>query len=403
MRRMILACLLLCPAALADTLGGLSFEAPAGWTRQEQPAGLMFTRPLPAEEGRNARPGTAMILVARPEAARVGRFEAIMTAWTRNPEQLAEARPRIREGETLQGGRMRIEERSGGRPRLQAVHIGLEVQGNRALVALLLVNPPRQAAREARGEFAGLVRSLRLNGDGAGFALTPPRGAGGLDGHYTRMVTGLMPNAFGGMDMRADMRSLTFAPDGLFIREPPAPEGVAAACAETPQRCGTYALSGRNITLLEVEDEFGRVSRRTLPLSRESRGIELDGDLWRRVEPFAPGTRLEGVWRYSFASSGSTAFSSGSVAVQRSLTLSRDGTWRRTGWAGASSTSEVGGGRSGVTTSAPRRDNNGRYEIAGHVLTLRDMAGAEQRLSIFRGDPGSDNMLVIDGQNYLRR
>lgn len=402
MRRLLLAFLMLSPGALAETFGGLSFEAPEGWQRQEQSGGLVFTRALPAGAGRNARPGQAMIAIARP-GAQAGLFEAALSAWTRAPEQLAEARPRVREGETVEGGRFRIEERSRTRPSLRAVHIGMEHDGRRALLTLLLVNPPRDAARQARAEFAALVRSLRLNGDGRGFVLEPPRGAGALEGHYTRMETRLVPNAFGGMDYRADMRSLTFAPDGRFIREPPAPEGVAAACAETPQRCGTYALSGRDITLLEVEDEFGRVSRRRVPLAREANGIELDGTRWRLVAPFEPGTRLEGVWRYSFASSGSTAFSSGSVAVERSLTLSRDGTWRRTGWAGASSTSEVGGGRSGVTTSAPRPDSGGRYEIAGHVLTLRDAAGGEERFSIFRGDPGSENMLVINGQNYLRR
>ncbi|MBU8537534.1 hypothetical protein [Falsiroseomonas tokyonensis] len=404
MRRLLLAALLLPPAALAETLDGISFEAPAGWQRQEQRGGLVFTRPLPAEPGRRAaRPGNAMIVLRRPGPA-TGDFEAAMNGWARAPEQLAEARPRRRDGETLEGGRFRIEERSGSRPTLRAVHIGLEQQGRRVLLALLLVNPPREAGRAARQDFAAMVRSLRLNGDGRGFVLDPPRGGGAkLEGHFTRMQTGVVPNAFGGMDFRADMRSLTFSPDGLFRSDPPAAQSLAEACAAEPRGCGTYTLSGGTITLREVEDEFGRVSRRTLPIARQSNGITLDGANWRRVEPFAPGTRLDGLWRHTFASSGSTAFSSGSVAVERSLALSRDGSYRRTGWSGASSTSEVGGGRSGVTTSAPRRDSSGRYELSGHVLLLRDEAGREERLSIFRGDPDSENLLVINGQNYLRR
>lgn len=44
-----------------------------------------------------------------------------------------------------------------------------------------------------------------------------------------------------------------------------------------------------------------------------------------------------------------------------------------------------------------------RYELSGHVLTLRGEDGSEERLSIFRGDPGSEGLLVIQGSNYLRR
>ncbi|WP_439595738.1 hypothetical protein [Falsiroseomonas sp.] len=402
MRRLLLVFLLASPAALAESFGGLDIALPAGWQRQEQAAGLLFTRDLPAESGRrNARPGRAMIAIARSDVAR-GDFDTAFTAWLRTPEQLAEdRRPRRREGETAQGGRFRIEERSGGNPTMRAVHIGLEREGRPVLLLLLLVNPPREAGRAARADFAALVRSLHLGPDGTGLVPQPP--AEPLEGHFTRMATSLVPNAFGGTDYRADMRSLTFAPDGRFASEPPPPEGLAAHCATVPRDCGSYALAGGTITLREVEDEFGRFSRRTLPLRREAAGLSLDGESWRRVEPFAAGTRLEGVWRYSFASSGSTAFSSGSVAVERSLALSRDGSWRRTGWAGASSTSEVGGRRSGVTTSAPRPDSSGRYELAGHVLLLRDSEGREERLSIFRGDPDSENLLVINGQNYLRR
>jgi hypothetical protein len=217
------------------------------------------------------------------------------------------------------------------------------------------------------------------------------------------MQTGLRPNAFGGTDFIAEMESLTFARDGRLMADPPPPAGLEKACASWPRGCGTYAIAGGTITLREVEDEFGRVRRRSAAIATSPTGLTIDGVAWRRVEPFAPGTRLDGTWRYSFASSGSTAFSSGSVAVERTLSLSRDGTWRRTGWAGGSSSTETGGGRSGVTTSAPARDSSGRYELSGHVLALRDAGGREERLSIFRGDADSDRLLVIDGSNYLRR
>ncbi|NGM20284.1 hypothetical protein G3576_09685 [Roseomonas stagni] len=397
MRRLLLAFLIAAPPALADSFAGLSFDPPPGWQRQEQPGGLMLSRELPADAGRGTpRPGRALILLTRPSAD----LATAMAAWVRTPEQLAQDRPRVREGETLGGGRMRIEERSGGRPTMRAIHIGMEEAGRRALLLLVIVNPPREASRAAREEFAAMVRSLRLNGDAP--ALTPP-GPGRLEGHFTRMQTGIRPNAFGGTDFTAEMQSLTFAPDGRFIADPPPPEGLAEACAIPRAGCGSYAVSGGTIVLREVEDEFGRVSRRSVPIAAAPSGLTIDGETWRRVEPFAPGTRLDGTWRYSFASSGSTGFSSGSVAVERTLALSRDGSWRRTGWAGGSSTTETGGGRSGVTTSAPRRESSGRYDLSGHVLVLRDAAGGEERLSIFRGDADSDRLLVIDGSNYLRR
>jgi hypothetical protein len=121
------------------------------------------------------------------------------------------------------------------------------------------------------------------------------------------------------------------------------------------------------------------------------------------VPPFSSDTRFNGEWRYFFASSGISDASSGSIAVERFLTLTPDGRFERSGWSGASSTMDTGGGTSGVTTSSDTPISSGSYQVDGHTLTLIGPSGESEKLSIFAPDVGSDELLVIDGNNYLKQ
>lgn len=153
----------------------------------------------------------------------------------------------------------------------------------------------------------------------------------------------------------------------------------------------------------DVGARFGIVEVEEKPLARDGEDLRIGDDLHRRVPPLPRGTAFEGTWRYLFASSGNGAFNSGSVSVERVLTLTRDGRFRRTGFAGVTSTVEGAGGTTGVTAGRQRPMESGRYEAGGYALELVGEDGRRERLSLFRPDRNSDGLLIIGGGNYLRR
>ncbi|OWV72672.1 hypothetical protein ATY76_07610 [Rhizobium sp. R339] len=55
-----------------------------------------------------------------------------------------------------------------------------------------------------------------------------------------------------------------------------------------------------------------------------------------------------------------------------------------------------------MTVSGERPGSSGRYRLSGYRLDLTDAAGKTESLSIFAPDKGSDGLLVINGQNYLK-
>lgn len=103
-----------------------------------------------------------------------------------------------------------------------------------------------------------------------------------------------------------------------------------------------------------VTSAYGTIEVETKPFSKKGDDLVIDADDYRAVPPFEDGATLDGEWVYNFASSGMTATSSGSVATSHTLTLRKNGTFERTRWSGASMTREVGGSRTGVTTSGDR-------------------------------------------------
>jgi hypothetical protein len=191
---------------------------------------------------------------------------------------------------------------------------------------------------------------------------------------------------------------------------PAGDEDVPAHCRRVPADCGSYRLLGagmlRGADRIEFRDmtrRYGLIEVEEKPFAREGEDLRIDGTTHRRVPPLPRGTVFDGTWRYFFASSGSTAFSSGSVAVERLLTLTRDGRFRRTGFSGASSSNEAGGARTGFTSGRERPAESGRYEAEGHRLTLIGEDGRRENLSLVLPEPGRDGLLVINGDNYLRR
>ncbi|WP_458094543.1 hypothetical protein [Roseomonas sp. WA12] len=392
---------------------GTAFEPPPGWTANPNARPGIWQVQRRFEDGRDR--GAASIQLARPIPAAAGEFDAVFGRLAGSVQGLEDKRPTARgEGVTAAGHRIRYDTRCCARR--NDVSVGTETVGisdgrRHAILMLVTMGLRRDAARQARADFDALVRSFRLNEADSPTAFAPPEGAGGLEGSFTHLHTGLTPNVFGGIDFQSENRIMVFDRGGLYSRVVPAGDGgVPAHCRDKPADCGTYRLLGGGmlrgadrIELREMTGRYGLIEVAEKPFAREGENLRIDDAVHRRLAPLPRGTVFNGTWRYFFASSGSSAAGSGSVAVERVLTLTRDGRFRRTGFSGASSTVETGGGRTGVTTGRDRPAESGRYEAEGYRLVLVGDDGRRETFSLILPDASGDALLVIDGDNYLRR
>ena len=397
-----------------QAVGQARFTLPAGWTGVPQQNGMWQGRRDFA--GGQRRGGTALVQVSRPISRAAGTADAVFSRLAGTIPELANKRPTTQgRGMTANGHPIRFDSRCCARRgdvSIGSDTVAIDDGAGTHVLSLISLNLRGDDARAARADFDAIVRSYRPRPGDHAFALQPPAGAGGLDGVFSHLSTGLRPNAFGGTDFVADMEVLVFDRGGLFSRAIPAGgDGIATHCQAKPTDCGTYQLSGggilgggERIEMREVGLRYGILDSETKPLRREATGLRIGDTLHAQVPPLPANTRFDGTWRYFFASSGSTAFASGSVSSEQLLTLTPDGRFRRTGFAGASSTSSAGGGTAGVTTGRRRPAESGRYDAAGSRLTLRGDDGAQEVLSLFRpGGETDDKLLVIDGNNYLKR
>lgn len=401
------------PAAAAQPplrYEGSLFDLPEGWAPLPNATGPNYiVQRSFAGDARGRGRGAALIQIAPPVTAPASQLEAIFTQATRSIPELAEERPTLRrEGETVNGHRIRYDTRCCGTRNgatLGSETVAIATGRTIHVLALVTVNLRGDSRRAAEADFDALVRSFRPTEADRAFSLQPPPGGGGLQGVYTHLDTGLRMNAFGGMDFYAESEVMVFDPSGLFSDNlPSGGRDMAAHCQAEPGDCGTYRLlqDGR-IELRETHSRFGLIEVEQESLVREGQDLRIGDTLHRFVPPLPADTRLEGRWRYFYGSAGSTAFSSGSVAVERLLTLTRDGRFRRSGFAGFSGSNDTGGGSSGVTVGSQRPAEQGRYRIEGYGLTLTGDDGRQEVFSLFMPDKDSDGVLTINGSNYLKR
>ena len=397
----VLACAALAGAparAATPDQAGSTLDLPDGWTRKDQAGGVLLLKPYKRDDG---QPGSAIILIATPLPGRLA------ASWPNSvaAQKLLAAEKPLQHGEDgrWDGGAIRWEVRCCriNDHKFESVHAGVEEAGVAHLFLLLLVEADKDTERAAEATLQALVRSVRATGRPP-LGPVPPSGAGGLAGLHTNLRTQLMPNAFGGMDFSVELDTMTFDPGGLFMRDVANGGSVAARCAKDLRGCGVYLVRGDRIELAEQDDAYGRVALSRVPFARKPDGaLQIDGNEWDDRPPFPPGSHLDGTWRYQWASSGSMAFSSGSVSVERTLTFTPDGRFRRTGYSGYSGTFETGDTHTGVVAAAPKPADGGSYTLDGYRLVLKADTGETQAMSVFRADPG-DGMLVIGGSNYVK-
>lgn len=399
------------PARAQDTaLGGMSFLLPAegaGWLRTAGDAtGLTLRKDLPPlATGRSG--GSALIVIRAPRTLGGASFAEAFAGFTRL-EALPDGRPlQTRSGVTVNGHTIAWVQRC-CRARngvyADAHFIGIDSPRGAVFAMLVTIGTRREDSGPLKADFAALVRSLRPAPGDRRLDFAPAPGDAGLEGAYTSLETGLRPNTFGGVDFYSENNVMLFGRGGVYARAvPPGGRDLAGYCREHPGDCGFYRLSRGGIVMEDVQNEYGMLQREEEPLARGTAELSIGEQRWRRVMPFPSGMRLDGSWRYFSASSGQGASSSGGVTVERVLTLTPDGRFTRTGFAGFSGSSEAGGTRTSVVTSNRRPVASGSYRLDGLQLQLAGEDGRSETLSVFRPDPGSDRLLVIDGDNYLRR
>lgn len=391
------------------TLGASSLEVPTafeGWTRKDAPDGVLFQR-LVEPAGPRGRKGFAIVLVNAPKPASAS-FDQAFAAFTHTLRQVpAEKALVTQDGSTLDGHRIHVEQRccrSTDGVVMNVWHVGVLSPGREQYLMLLVMGLEREAEAPIRDAFQAMVRSLRPSAVDRGFALARASGDGGLDGLYTRTVTGLSPNVFGGVNFIAHQETLLFEPGGLYATEVPRDGDLAAHCRTTPQECGTYAVKGgglfgraTRIARLVVETPFGMVRRTDEPLVREGETLKIGDTAYQHVRPFPAGQRLAGTWTHTWGTSGPT----GSVGGTHTLTLTADGRFTRDGFTGFATGMGPSSTGANVVGNTVRPSQAGRYAVEGYRLTLTGEDGRSEALSLFAPDAGSQKLLVIGGANYL--
>ena len=251
-----------------------------------------------------------------------------------------------------------------------------------------------------------LFRSIRLTPGDKGFRIEPPPKAGGLEGLYTRMDTGIRPNAFGGTDFYAEMKSLYFEKGGLFSRSPPDTNSLAEFCKKDFEQCGTYTLGGgwfslHDIELVDANAEFGMFEREKVDFRRVGEALQISGDEWTKVAP-VHGVRLDGTWGRFNASSGMTATSSGGVASWETFVFKKDGTFERSGGNSVSSSNTSADTTTSIAGGNDRPAIQGTYAIDAYTLTLTAADGTIEKRSFYATDPNDLDLLIINGSNFTR-
>lgn len=398
--------LLVTPAAAAE-INGLTMALPAGWKTASSGRLTMLQKDFP--ETAKAEKGIALIQIGKPVQAARSSLEAGLKVFVASMQDMDKEDPFIKHyGKTVNGHDIRVEERCCTRMkgvRVRQIVAGIANDERQVYLQLVQMNLKDERSDEAEADFAALVRSLKLDADDGDFRIAPTEGDGGLEGVFTYLDTGIRPNVFGGTDFYSESLIQVFDTNGLYSTElPTGGRSLADHCAETPTDCGLYKLTGGGlfsagkIEMHSVTSDYGTIETEVTALARDGDDLKIGERDYRAIPAFKEGSTLDGSWTSTFASSGMTATSSGSVASSRTLEMKPDGSFRRTGWHGASTSGEFGG----VTTNGKRAGETGTYTLSGYRLDLKHANGQTESLSIFEPDIGSDELLVINGSNYLK-
>lgn len=413
----LFSCLAFASAALAAPINvsGITLDLPpdsTGWTSETGKAGsLLMQRQLTDEDGEKS---AAIIQVTTPITQ--GSFEANLAAMMKTIPELADEEPLLDyDGVTPAGYKISMRDICCGRRDgigLSSIVVGVEMPDrSQRFLMLLTMNMDSDQRDLVENEFAYFVRSLRPEGQAEAPRLAPEDGDGGIEGVYTTLRTGLQINPFGGMDFQADSLIMAFDKGGLFSHEiPAAGKSMAEHCAASPDQCGTYRLEGgglfggpQKLTLRELNSDYAILQTEEVDFARDGDDLKVGSDDYTHIPPFGRDTKFNGTWRYFWAQTGSMAFSSTSVSSERILRMGNDGRFTMDGWSGFMSSNTIGDSTTSTAGNSDKPQESGRYEVDGYTLRLIGDDGNTVAMSLFAPDIGSDGLLVLNGNNYLKQ
>lgn len=393
---------------------GIAVDLPpdsTGWSQESGSGGnVLLQRDMVDEDGERSA-----ALVQIGGRITQGSFESNLAIMLQTVPELAEEDTMLEaDGVTPAGYRVAMRDVCCGYRddiSLSSVVVGYELPDrSQRFLMLLTMNMSSDQREIAEADFAYMVRSFRTADMPARAQLTPQNGDGGLEGVYSTLRTGLALNPFGGMDFQADSLIMAFDKSGLFSTViPPSGRSIAEHCAAEPGDCGTYRIEGgglfggpQKITIRNVETDYAVLETEELEFGRDGETLKLGSDDYRHIPPLSGDTRFEGSWRYFWAQTGSGAFSSNSVSVERVLEMGKDGRFTMQGWSGFSSSNDMGTGEVSTAGGSERPVESGRYEVDAYALRLIGDDGKIVTMSLFAPDVGSDGLLVLNGNNYIK-
>lgn len=176
--------------------------------------------------------------------------------------------------------------------------------------------------------------------------------------------------------------------DGTVVRNPVAGvEAIAQERAQRPQDVGTYRIDGANL-VMSLDGDVSSAYERA-----DGGCFNWDAGSFCPVEPFARGTRVDGVY------TGGASVGGGAVMAASTVTFRADGTYSLSSVASVKTGTEAG-------TVGSSGNWQGRYRFDGNALILTPDTGAEQRYSSFPyddGSPGPAPRRIYFGGGMLKR
>ena len=226
----------------------------------------------------------------------------------------------------------------------EAHFVDIENPRGAVFLMLVMVGTRRKDTGSLEAEFAAVVRTVRPSPADHVLDFAAMSGDAGLEGAWITLATRLRPNTSGGIDLFADKRSHAVRPRRHFRpRRSARQAGAGCFLRREAARMRLLSLAHGSIVVEKVANDHGMLEREERPLTCSATELGIGTQRWRPVVPLAVGSRLDGSWRHLFASAGQGAFSSGGVTVKRVLTLTPNGRFTRTGFAGFSGSNEAGG------------------------------------------------------------
>lgn len=388
-------------------VGDASFVVPATWRVGKTTAtGSLYQRPA-----KDRGSFTAFVLEQKPmqgdpKASFAMNVRGMFPGKTPELKYIYEAKTRtglaafqVRDGSQLM---------TGGRSKSVALRaVGVQLPGNQMFVILLISSDGYAGKSDAEKELGAVVSSLSFRSQNNGQPWDPltNHGNGNATGVYWSSTITNMPNAFGGMDTRAERKYVVLLPGGRAYRDLPKGGHVtdmdfARVCSDAKaiQNCGSYDLQGGTVTFRWPSD-FGLMSVSSGPYLA-GKSLKNEGSEYYYIKPVSGDVRLNGRYTSFFASVGSTAFSSNSVSSEKSITFAPDGRYQKQGFSAASFTNSGAAGTFGGS-KAPKQ---GTYQINGYELILKPSSGPPESYTVvFEEQSAHPKAVFIDDDGYLAK